>query len=143
MKLWGGRFEKEPDAAIAAMIAAVLLSSLLVPLQVVLGDLHGVNTLEHQPAKLAAIEGIWESGPGQPAVIFALPDSLTLVSTTANIRLESFLYTEESFAAARDHLHTRHVVRLVPRLAAPPPVRARCPLPMIRTSNREELSILS
>ncbi|MEO7117678.1 MAG: spermidine synthase [Candidatus Limnocylindrales bacterium] len=37
-------------------------------------------------------------------VIFALPDSLTLVSTTANVRLESFLFTEEAFAAVRDHL---------------------------------------
>ena len=37
-------------------------------------------------------------------VIFALPDSPTLVSTAANIRLESFLFTEESFAAVRDHL---------------------------------------
>ena len=37
-------------------------------------------------------------------IIFALPDSLTLVSSTANIRLESFLFTEESFASVRDHL---------------------------------------
>jgi SAM-dependent methyltransferase len=37
-------------------------------------------------------------------VIFALPDSLTLVSTAANIRLESFLFTEEAFASVRDHL---------------------------------------
>ncbi len=37
-------------------------------------------------------------------VVFALPDSLTLVSTAANIRLESFLFTEEAFAAVRDHL---------------------------------------
>jgi SAM-dependent methyltransferase len=37
-------------------------------------------------------------------VVFALPDSLTLVSTTANIRLESFLFTEEAFASVRDHL---------------------------------------
>ena len=37
-------------------------------------------------------------------VIFALPDSLTLVSSTANIRLESFLFTEEAFASVRDHL---------------------------------------
>ena len=37
-------------------------------------------------------------------VIFALPDSLTLVSTTANIRLESFLFTDEAFASVRDHL---------------------------------------
>ncbi|HLU77035.1 MAG TPA: cytochrome ubiquinol oxidase subunit I [Burkholderiales bacterium] len=50
------------------------LASILVPLQLVLGDLHGLNTLEHQPAKLAAMEGIWETGPGQPAILFAIPD---------------------------------------------------------------------
>jgi Spermine/spermidine synthase domain len=37
-------------------------------------------------------------------IVFALPDSLTLVSTSANIRLESFLFTREAFASARDHL---------------------------------------
>jgi SAM-dependent methyltransferase len=37
-------------------------------------------------------------------VVFALTDSLTLVSSTANVRLESFLFTEEAFASARDHL---------------------------------------
>ncbi len=37
-------------------------------------------------------------------VVFALPDSLTLVSTTANVRLESFLFTEEAFVSVRDHL---------------------------------------
>ena len=37
-------------------------------------------------------------------IIFALPDSLTLVSTTANLRLESYLFSEEAFASARDHL---------------------------------------
>lgn len=58
------------------MIAmGVVLASVLVPLQAVLGDLHGLNTLHHQPAKLAAIEAIWESGHAQPSVIFALPDS--------------------------------------------------------------------
>jgi cytochrome d ubiquinol oxidase subunit I len=52
----------------------VLLATVLLPLQAVIGDLHGVNTLEHQPQKLAAIEGIWEGGPGQPAILFAIPD---------------------------------------------------------------------
>jgi cytochrome d ubiquinol oxidase subunit I len=51
-----------------------LLATVLLPLQLVLGDLHGVNTLQHQPQKLAAIEGIWEGGPGQPAILFAIPD---------------------------------------------------------------------
>jgi cytochrome d ubiquinol oxidase subunit I len=52
----------------------VLLASVLVPLQIVLGDLHGINTLRHQPQKLAAIEGFWEGRAGQPAILFALPD---------------------------------------------------------------------
>jgi cytochrome bd ubiquinol oxidase subunit I len=48
--------------------------AIFVPLQVVLGDLHGLNTLAHQPAKLAAMEGLWEGGRGVPASIIAWPD---------------------------------------------------------------------
>lgn len=46
------------------------------PVQVVVGDAHGLNTLEHQPAKIAAIEGHWENIPGEasPLVLFGLPD---------------------------------------------------------------------
>lgn len=66
-----GRHEAESRVMIAM---GVLLATVLVPLQVVIGDLHGLNTLEHQPQKLAAMEGIWESGKGQPAVLFAIPD---------------------------------------------------------------------
>ncbi|ODS75657.1 MAG: cytochrome D ubiquinol oxidase subunit I [Bordetella sp. SCN 67-23] len=46
------------------------------PLQVAVGDLHGLNTLEHQPAKIAAMEGHWENVPGQgvPLVLFGWPD---------------------------------------------------------------------
>ena len=47
------------------------------PLQAFVGDQHGLNTLEHQPAKLAAIEGHWEHpepGAGVPLVLFGLPD---------------------------------------------------------------------
>lgn len=46
------------------------------PLQAVVGDFHGLNTLEHQPAKLAAIEGHWENTPGEavPFTLFAWPD---------------------------------------------------------------------
>ena len=50
------------------------LLTVLVPLQVLLGDLHGLNTLEHQPAKVAAMEGHWETRQGAPMVIFAIPD---------------------------------------------------------------------
>ncbi|MDH2435282.1 cytochrome ubiquinol oxidase subunit I [Pokkaliibacter sp. MBI-7] len=46
------------------------------PLQILIGDAHGLNTLEHQPAKLAAIEGHWENKPGEdvPLILFAWPD---------------------------------------------------------------------
>ena len=50
------------------------LLTVLVPLQIVLGDQHGLNTLEHQPAKLAAIEGDWQTRGHMPLVLFALPD---------------------------------------------------------------------
>jgi cytochrome bd ubiquinol oxidase subunit I len=66
-----GRYAEESRVMI---MMGVLLATLLLPLQLVIGDLHGVNTLEHQPQKLAAIEGIWEGGPGQPAILFAIPD---------------------------------------------------------------------
>jgi cytochrome d ubiquinol oxidase subunit I len=66
-----GRYAEEAKVMIAM---GVLLASVLVPVQAFMGDLHGLNTLEHQPQKLAAIEGIWESGPGQPAHLFAIPD---------------------------------------------------------------------
>lgn len=58
-----------------AMAMAMLV--LVTPLQVVVGDLHGTNTLQHQPAKLAAIEGHWErtpEGSGVPLVLFGWPD---------------------------------------------------------------------
>jgi len=66
-----GRYLQESRVMI---MMGVLLASVLLPLQLVIGDLHGVNTLEHQPQKLAAIEGVWQGGPGQPAILFAIPD---------------------------------------------------------------------
>ena len=56
---------------------ALTVAMVLIPVQIMLGDMHGLNTLEHQPAKLAAMEGIWESGSGVPAVIFAVPNQET------------------------------------------------------------------
>jgi cytochrome d ubiquinol oxidase subunit I len=50
------------------------LLSVLVPLQIFIGDQHGLNTLEHQPAKLAAIEAHWETGGNVPLILFAIPD---------------------------------------------------------------------
>jgi len=44
------------------------------PLQVLVGDFHGLNTLEHQPMKVAAMEGLWETTEGMHLVLFAIPD---------------------------------------------------------------------
>lgn len=45
------------------------------PVQAVIGDLHGINTLEHQPQKVAAMEGNWETRQGAPLVLFGWPDA--------------------------------------------------------------------
>ncbi|BAU94054.1 transmembrane cytochrome bd-II oxidase subunit I (plasmid) [Methylorubrum populi] len=52
----------------------VWLGAVLIPVQIVVGDLHGLNTLQHQPAKVAAIEGNWETRGNVPLLLFALPD---------------------------------------------------------------------
>ncbi|HEY8607754.1 MAG TPA: cytochrome ubiquinol oxidase subunit I [Noviherbaspirillum sp.] len=56
------------------MRMSLLFLALMVPLQIVFGDLHGLNTLEHQPAKVAAMEGLWETERGVAASLFAIPD---------------------------------------------------------------------
>ncbi len=52
----------------------IAVAAVLSPLQVIIGDLHGLNTLEHQPAKIAAIEGIWKTEKGAPLTLFGIPD---------------------------------------------------------------------
>ncbi|NBP47120.1 MAG: cytochrome ubiquinol oxidase subunit I [Burkholderiaceae bacterium] len=61
----------------AVLKLAILAAAILTPIQIFLGDMHGLNTLKHQPAKLAAMEGIWNTEKGVPAVIFAIPDEKT------------------------------------------------------------------
>ncbi|ODS61896.1 MAG: cytochrome D ubiquinol oxidase subunit I [Arenimonas sp. SCN 70-307] len=61
----------------AALRAGVFVAALLIPLQILAGDLHGLNTLEHQPAKVAAMEGVWQDEKGAPALIFAIPNEET------------------------------------------------------------------
>jgi cytochrome d ubiquinol oxidase subunit I len=53
---------------------AVMMASTFGPLQIVFGDIHGLNTLKYQPAKVAAMEGLWETSKGAPLVLFGLPD---------------------------------------------------------------------
>jgi cytochrome bd ubiquinol oxidase subunit I len=58
----------------AGMRVALYLAAVLTPLQAFVGDLHGINTRDHQPAKLAAMEALWESQNGAPLILFAIPD---------------------------------------------------------------------
>ncbi|MCO6364733.1 cytochrome ubiquinol oxidase subunit I [Paracoccus sp. 08] len=68
--IWGDR-----GAEVRATLRfGATLGALLIPLQIYAGDMHGLNTLEHQPAKVAAMEGNWETQGNVPLVLFALPD---------------------------------------------------------------------
>lgn len=61
----------------AAMKTGVYAAALLIPLQIFMGDMHGLNTLEHQPQKVAAMEGVWETQRGAPMLLFAMPNKET------------------------------------------------------------------
>jgi len=70
------RLLKAPEDAAArgTLRTGALLAAILAPLQILIGDLHGLNTLEHQPAKIAAVEAIWKTEKGVPLVFFAIPN---------------------------------------------------------------------
>ncbi len=71
--LWGDRgAEVRTTLRFGAVLAAVLI-----PVQIAVGDMHGHNTLEHQPQKVAAMEANWETGPNVPLLLFALPNGET------------------------------------------------------------------
>ncbi len=57
-----------------ALRTAVIAASVAMPLQFLAGDLHGLNTLEHQPAKIAALEGIWHTEKSAPLTLLGWPD---------------------------------------------------------------------
>ncbi len=58
----------------ATFTTGAWMGALLIPAQIYMGDLHGLNTLEHQPQKVAAMEGNWETKSNVPLVLFAIPD---------------------------------------------------------------------
>lgn len=64
-------------AVLAALRTGVYVAAALIPLQIIAGDFHGLNTLKHQPAKIAAMEGIWETERGAPMLLFGLPNEKT------------------------------------------------------------------
>ncbi|WP_374654187.1 cytochrome ubiquinol oxidase subunit I [Dongia sp.] len=67
---WGER----SDDLKAALKTGTYLAAILIPLQIAAGDFHGLNTLEHQPQKVAAMEGNWRTGGNVPLLLFAWPD---------------------------------------------------------------------
>lgn len=70
--LWTKRYI--PHARIMLGMAT-LMAALVTPVQVLIGDAHGLNTLKHQPAKIAAMEGLWHTQKGAPLLLFAIPDA--------------------------------------------------------------------
>jgi cytochrome bd ubiquinol oxidase subunit I len=64
--------EREESRVMVRM--ALFFLTVTVPLQIALGDAHGLNTLEYQPVKIAAMEGLWDTGRRVPANLFAIPD---------------------------------------------------------------------
>jgi cytochrome d ubiquinol oxidase subunit I len=65
---------KRGHGVITSLRLGVVLAAVLIPLQIFVGDMHGLNTLEHQPAKVAAMEGIWRTEEGAALRLFAIPD---------------------------------------------------------------------
>jgi cytochrome d ubiquinol oxidase subunit I len=65
------------EAAELMLKLAISFAAITVPLQILAGDLSGLSVYEHQPAKLAAIEGHWETHRGAPLILFAWPDQQT------------------------------------------------------------------
>lgn len=62
------------EGATSMLKLAVGFAAITVPLQILVGDLHGLKVHEHQPVKLAAIEGHWQTHRGAPLILFAWPD---------------------------------------------------------------------
>ena len=63
------------DSGARIMFSMAMWMALIVaPIQIVAGDMHGLNTLEHQPAKIAAMEGHYETRDGAPLILFGMPD---------------------------------------------------------------------
>jgi cytochrome d ubiquinol oxidase subunit I len=72
LSAWRLLNESTDAAALKTLRFAAKLAAVLVPVQIVVGDLHGLNTLEHQPAKIAAMEALWHTERGAPLVLFAV-----------------------------------------------------------------------
>jgi cytochrome d ubiquinol oxidase subunit I len=61
--------------ALRVLRVGLTLAAFAIPLQIAVGDLHGLNTLHHQPQKIAAMEAVWQTERGAALLLFALPDA--------------------------------------------------------------------
>lgn len=71
------RRKEHVEAGRKMLGAAVIFAAITVPVQIFMGDMHGLNTLKHQPMKIAAVEAHWhqgQEGEGVPLVVFAVPN---------------------------------------------------------------------
>lgn len=84
-------------AVMAGIRTGLFLAAFLIPIQIYVGDMHGLNTLEHQPQKIAAIEAVWHTEKGAPLVLFALPNEQTKTNDYAIQipKLASLILTHE------------------------------------------------
>ncbi|WP_090203864.1 cytochrome ubiquinol oxidase subunit I [Ectothiorhodospira magna] len=64
---------KAPEASKKALQMCLIMLAIAAPAQLLVGDMHGLNTFKHQPAKVAAMEGVWETTDGAPLLLFAIP----------------------------------------------------------------------
>lgn len=72
---WYLRRGRNPHTSRRALKMCVIMLAAATPLQLFVGDMHGLDTFEHQPAKVAAMEGHWETKRGAPMILFAIPDA--------------------------------------------------------------------
>ena len=66
--------ERQNEGARIMFSMAMWMAAIVAPLQIWVGDMHGLNTLEHQPARIAAMEGHFETQKGAPLILFGWPD---------------------------------------------------------------------
>lgn len=71
---WRVRKKVDGPATWKVIRVCVVVAAVLSPVQLLVGDLHGLNSFKHQPAKIAAVEGVWETQRGAPLLLFAWPD---------------------------------------------------------------------
>ncbi len=81
-----------------ALKTGLVIAAVLAPIQALVGDFHGLNTLQYQPQKIAAMEGVWDTQKGAPLLLFAIPDEQQRTNHFAIgiPKLASFILTHDS-----------------------------------------------